>query len=576
MRLIPSYIEENTSPGERIVFSNLQNTTNDWVALHSLDLAPFNNDKRTEIDFVVLMPKYGIFCIEIKSQKNIYFDGSRWQPETIKNSPFKQALDARYAFHRRLKMHSNGKYKHVPVLHCCIFPLSDFYLDTNVSIQRCEVMDRRVLDACKTVDDFCKALTKMFVGALENDPQVNKLQNILTNEEVQEIVEFCYPVRKRKPELSMEIQRRQTELEEKLVIQQKPILNLVDLNDRVLVEGGAGTGKSMIGIEVAKRKADKGLRVACLCFNQLIGKWMENQVARLSQPNLIAGTVHSVLFRITGITVPINADSEWWDQEAPELIEEKLTDPEFAGVATFDYLVIDEAQDILARPALWNCLKLFIEGGLDRGKFLIMGDFLNQSLTINNNIMEKNLLELKNNTARWMLDENCRNYKQIGEVALALSASNRNTWSGYMRVGGALDDWKLYPYDNDVEQVQEIMNFIQLSRNNGFKDSDITLLSFRTVEKSVLESLVLNGLVMEKATELGSTTIRYSTINAYKGMENKIIIITDIALSPQNIELDRKLFYTGVTRATEKLCIMCRKSATNVLVNWISQQVSVL
>jgi hypothetical protein len=573
MKIIPGYIEENAPLGERLVFSSLQNSTTEWIALHSLDLAPFNNNRRTEIDFVVLMPQHGILCVEVKTQKNIYFDGSRWQPESIKGSPFKQALDARYAFRRRLEFHFKGRYNHVPVLHCCIFPLSDFSLEFNASIQPCEVMDRRTFDACRTADDFCMALTRMFTEALERDPQVSKLRKVLTNDEIQEIIEFCYPVRKRKPENSAEIQRRQTELEEKLRIQQKPVLNLVSLNDRVLVEGGAGTGKSLIGMEVAKRKATEGLRVACLCFNQLIGKWMESQIASINQPNLAAGTVHSVLLRLTGVSVPEDATSLWWEQEALELIEEKLTDPELASIATFDYLVIDEAQDILARPALWNCLKLFIEGGLEQGRFLMLGDFINQSLTINHNVIEENLLELKGHATRWLLDENCRNYRQIGEVALALSASDRNTWSGYMRAGGALDDWNLYPYDNDAKQVSAVMDLIRLSRNNGFSDADITLLSFCAIGKSIIGNLVHNGLVMEKASELGSPHIRYSTINAYKGMESKVIIITDIVLSPQNRELDRKLFYTGMTRATEKLYILCRQSAANLLGEWISKQV---
>lgn len=572
MKLIPDYIEENTPPGERLVFSSLQNSTTGWVALHSLDLAPSNNNRRTEIDFVVLMPEHGILCVEVKSQKDIYFDGSRWQPESIKRSPFKQALDARFAFHRRLELHVGGKYKHVPVMHCCIFPLSDFLMEFNASIQPCEVMDRRAFEACKTADDFCRAIGSMFTRAIESDPQVSKLKNALEREEIEEIIEFCYPVRKRKPERSEEIQRRQTELETMLRIQQKPVMNLVSLNDRVLVEGGAGTGKSMIGMEVAKRKATEGLRVACLCFNRLIGKSMESQLASLNQPNLIAGTVHSVLLKLTGVTVPKDHDASWWEKEALDLIEEKLTDPELASIATFDYVVIDEAQDILAQPALWNCLQLLIEGGLEKGRFLMLGDFINQSLTLNENALERNIRELKGHVARWILDENCRNYRWIGEVALTLSASAKNTWSGYMRAGGSLDNWKLYPYDDDAQQVRKVMDLVQSFRNNGFNDADITLLSFRSNESSIMGNLVRNGLIMEKASELDSRHIRYSTINAYKGMENKVIIITDIVFSPQNRDLDRKLFYTGMTRATERLVVMCRQSAAVQLGEWLLKQ----
>lgn len=569
MRIIPAYIEENSPPGEVLVFSSLQNTNRNWVAIHSLDLSPYNNNRRTEVDFVIFIPEHGILCVEVKSQKDIYFDGERWQPDSIKYSPFKQAMNARFAFHRRLKDGFHGRFNHIPVLHCCIFPRSNFDVKLNASIKPFEVMDRRAFESYHTADDFSRTVALMLTRAIDNDPQVRRLQKSLTKEEIEELIDFCYPIRKRKPEKSVEIQRRQSEMEKKLRIQQKPVLNLVTNNDRVLVDGGAGTGKSMIGMEVARRKADEGLRVACLCYNQLIGKWIEREIDSLNQPNLIAGTVYSVLFKLTGLTVPDNASSDWWDNEAPTLIEGKLTDPDLASITTFDYMVIDEAQDILARPALWSCLKLFIGGGLEQGRFLILGDFINQTLTYNIDVIEQNLFDLKSSTTRWLLDENCRNYRPIGEVALTLSGSDRNTWSGYMRVGGALDDWDLRPYKNNAEQVEKVMECIQWARNSGFKDSEITLLTFRAIEKSVIENLVRNGLTMEKASELNSSYIRYSSINSYKGMENKVIIITDVVLSPQNCEMERKVFYTGMTRATEKLFLVCNESATGLLAKWV-------
>ncbi|RLA46241.1 MAG: hypothetical protein DRR42_18585, partial [Gammaproteobacteria bacterium] len=114
MRVIPGYIEENSPPGERAVFSSLQNSARSGAAIHSLDLAPYNNNRRTEIDFVIFIPEHGILCVEVKSQKNIYFDGERWQPHSITGSPFKQAMNARYAFYRRLKDRFQGRFNHIP------------------------------------------------------------------------------------------------------------------------------------------------------------------------------------------------------------------------------------------------------------------------------------------------------------------------------------------------------------------------------------------------------------------------------------------------------------------------------
>jgi len=571
MRIIPSFIEDNSPPGERVVFASLQNSRKNWIAIHSLDLAPYNRNRRTEIDFVLVMPEYGVFCIEVKSQKDIFFDGERWQPKSIKGSPFKQALDARYAFRRRLMDRSKSKYGRIPIVHCCIFPHSNFSFERNISIHSFEVMDRSLYESYKTPDEFCNALSGMFVKAVEFDPVINKLSVPIPSEVIDDIVEFCYPVLRRKPEKTTEIQRRQATLESALQVQQKPILNLVEHNNRVVVEGGAGTGKSLIGMEVAARMAEKGLRVGYLCFNKLIGNSVAKLLGEYEYPNLVAGTVHSVLLRLMDIKVPDEAGQLWWEETVPEVIEEKLTSPDFSSIATFDYLVIDEAQDILARPALWNCVKLLLNDGLERGRFLVLGDFINQSLTTNQKKVNENLQDLTSISARWLLFENCRNYRNIGEVALTFSGSNKDTWSGYMRHGGAFDDWDFYPYKDNDDQLESVIACIQKAKDNGFKESDITLLTFSSLKNTVLKSLIHSGQVIEKAGELDSKSLRYSTINMYKGMENKVILITDVVLSPQSLELDRKIFYTGMTRATEKLYIFCREASAKALNEWIKE-----
>ena len=100
-RLIPSFTDDQTPPGERDVFNMLAMGPNDWVALHSLDLTPWNRGLRTEIDFVLIVPDTGLLCIEVKSQETISFENDQWNPPEIKRSPFKQASDGQHTFYRR-------------------------------------------------------------------------------------------------------------------------------------------------------------------------------------------------------------------------------------------------------------------------------------------------------------------------------------------------------------------------------------------------------------------------------------------------------------------------------------------
>lgn len=571
MRMIPSFLDENSPPGERSLYNNLQRSTKNWVAIHSLDLAPYNRNRRTEIDFVLIIPEKGILCVEVKSQSNIVFDGHKWNPNTIKRSPFKQALDARYAFRRRLKTLDAGRFKHIPVVHICVFPESDFYVGSNISVANWEFLDRDSFMKSKGVNDFCDLISYYFTLSVENDPQLSKLEIPISEEMVTAIIDFCYPIRIRKPELAKEIEYRQKDLEKVLLNQQKPIFNLCALNNKILVEGGAGTGKSLIALEVAKRKSEEGLRVAYICYNRLIGKHSSNTLDNLQRPNLVVGSIYSILIQLLDITPPENASSEWWDCDALSLFEDKLTDPEFSLVTTFDYLVIDEAQDILARPRLWECVKLLMGDNYLNGKMLVLGDFVNQSLVENIDDMQKSYINLSAISTNWRLTDNCRNYREIGETALILSGLKRDTWTGFMRVGGSHNNWRFQPYSNSDEQLSEIKKYIQLAKNDGFKDRDITILTFCATEKSIIKRLVFEGFTLDKFNGDFSSCTSYSTINAFKGLENKVIIISDVVLSPQSAEKERKLFYTGITRATERLYILSKSTSLDILQKWFSE-----
>lgn len=564
MRMIPSFIDESAPLGEVAVFRKLESSRYDWVAIHSLDLAPYNSNRRTEIDFVILIPDCGILCVEVKSHREIGFDGSRWFPDSITKSPFRQAQDARFALRRRL-VDRLSAFAHVPVIHCCVFPQADFAVPANVSIQPFEVLDRGRFSGCGSGEAFCDALKRMAQLAIGADPQIIPLMVPLSAFHIDEFVSFCYPIRRRRPEKDAEIRYCQEELEERLREQQRPVLRLTEYNVRVLVEGGAGTGKSLIGLEVARRKAAQGLRVGYLCFNRLIGSWAARNLGADCHPHLIGGSVFSVLMAVTGIEAPDDPDNDFW-AELPLRIQDLLTDPECAHDARFDYLVIDEAQDILARPDLLDCVRLLIDGDLVDGSYLMLGDFRNQVLT-GAGELEANLADVRHRAARWLLSENCRNYKSIGQVAMTLSLADRNTYSGYLRQGGGLQTWDLTMYEDAADQARRVSERIGLVLGSGFREEDITVLSFGAEESSVLPLLrEQSRRSLVSAAQFEAKGIRKSTVSAYKGLENKVIIITDVVPSDSGFERNR--FYTGITRATERLYIFCHKSGASQLAKW--------
>ncbi|WP_347169646.1 ATP-binding domain-containing protein [Pseudomonas salmasensis] len=287
-----------------------------------------------------------------------------------------------------------------------------------------------------------------------------------------------------------------------------------------------------------------------LCFNRLIGQWAASQLECDHQPLLVGGSVLSVLMALTGISAPENPDDDFWS-DLPLAIQDRLTDPSCAHDARFDYLVIDEAQDIVGRPDLLDCIRLLLDGGLDGGRYLMLGDFRNQVLT-GAGALETTLAAMRCYATRWVLTENCRNYKAIGQIAMKLSKADRSTYSGYLRQGGGLHAWNLGLYQDAADQVRQIITCIDSALASGFSTEDVTVLSFGAEHQSVLPLLYETSRhPFVSAGAKGVRGIRCSTVPAYKGLENKVIIITDVI--PSDSGFDRSRFYTGITRAQERL-----------------------
>ncbi|MOA18051.1 hypothetical protein D3C78_1383370 [compost metagenome] len=95
------------------------------------------------------------------------------------------------------------------------------------------------------------------------------------------------------------------------------------------------------------------------------------------------------------------------------------------------------------------------------------------------------------------------------------------------------------------------------------------MLSFGAEQQSVLPLLRETcSRSFVTAGSAGVKGIRWSTVPAYTGLENKVIIITDVI--PSGSGFDRSRFYTGITRAQERLHLFCHASGASQLAEWVT------
>ena len=556
-RLIPLSLDETSPPGEQRIFNIFKRCDEDWTVIHSLDLAPWDRQRRTELDFLAIHPQHGIICLEIKSHRKIAFDGNTWTPTSFNNrSPFKQSLDARKIFERHIHKQVPAT-RGIPITHCSIFTHSRFELKKNIAVKSHELIDTLELDRADSGEKFSRLIITKLVDCINSDNSIPRLQRPIERSIIEQIVNVCTPRCTYRPDKREEIEAQQRELDRLLLTPQSTILNLASNNQSLVVRGGAGTGKTLVAMEVARKSAQLGNRTGLLCFNRGIADHMARTLK--DQTNLIVGTAHKILSELFDIPLTSDFDDEFWEA-IPARIQDQLTDPVKLQSIQFDSLVIDEAQDLMARPQLFYCLMSLIPAGANCH---IFGDFENQVLW-NREEMDNTYDDFisQRRPALFKLDSNCRNYKVVGDNAVKFAGSGPNTYTDFLRGSGSTANFGFKPYKDDSEQLNLLKVQLQDFKDRGFHPSEITVLSFNTNVNSVASRLSTSGY---KLSPFGSPSqsVKYCSVDQFKGLENKVIIISDVTNKRGPSIAD--LLYTGITRGTEFVRVLTHESAVQVV-----------
>jgi len=566
-RMIPPYAApECSSPGEREIFRRLRDDpgAKDWIILHSLDIANHKRQVAGEIDFVVIVPFKGVLCLEVKACTTLRREGGLWyygpDQKPDPRGPFKQASEAMHSLRQRLSARRLGLFR-VVFWSAVMFPYIRF---TAISDEwhPWQVIDSRAFRA-RPISSLIESVLNNARDFLRGCPGArwfNPASKEPDPGQCEIIAEALRPDFEFFEDAKSLAKRRDDELKH-YTEEQYLALDAMEANPRVAFNGPAGTGKTLLAIEATRRGLAAGRRVLLICFNRLLGRWLEEQASGM-YPGVVTRTIHRHMLEVSGM-MPGDYPREFWENELPLLATDKLLE-NLDDESLFDELVIDEAQDILRENYL-DFLDLNLKGGLSAGRWRLFGDFEKQAIYGAANLSLNSFLETRGlNVPVYTLRVNCRNTPRIASLAHLLGGLDP-AYKKVLRPDDRIDP-ELYYYEDGREQEQLLVKILQKLYQEGFTGKDIVLLS-PLAEDSCAAKVTASPWKdrLRPFETAGKEHIGYCSIYAFKGLEAPYTIITDVERIAEPYA--RSLFYTGVTRALHRLVILCHQSVKKEVID---------
>ncbi|HSE08009.1 MAG TPA: NERD domain-containing protein [Nocardioidaceae bacterium] len=511
------------NPSERKVWETLRDQLGDGDVLFA-GLRISDRGKDHEIDIAVAFEDGGVVVVEVKGSK-VWCDADGWwierrgAPAPI--DPVTQAREAQYALRSWItNMPQWGSRTPVRWGHAVVLPYTkvddDFAL---LDARRWQVAGSNDMHR---LGDF---LREVVVGQTSN-------KRLIDADDINAMLAAMDGRGLPQRDLIGQAEERGDEVE-RLSAEQAVILDAARLLNRVEIRGGAGSGKTWLAVEQARRLSRSGQRVALTCYSRGLAAWLQRRVSswpRKEQPAYV-GTFHNLGVE-WGAPTGSDDDSDFWEVELPQqMVDLGAAQP--AG-KLYDALVIDEAQDFadLWWPAALAALRDEEEGGLyvfsDEGQrvFSRFGG------------PPAGLVPL-------VLDHNLRNTRQIATSFSTLTPIR-------MRLGEVDGpEVRFVPcrFDEALDRADDAVDVLL---EEGWRPQDVALLTTGSRHPEQVQRQAA-GQDSYWASFWDDEQVFYGHVLGFKGLERSAVVL---ALNEEEpVERSRERLYVGLSRPRDQLVV---------------------
>ena len=534
MRMIPDVLLSVSSPAERKVFDLLKDADlgQGWTAFHSLNCSEHAYKQWAEIDFLVVGPQ-AILVLEVKGGR-VVCTGGVWtytdrygRQRTSSEGPYGQARSAMHALRKLLveRYRIAGLDDSVPFGFGVMFPDVDWDIDTPEAPATITA-DRLMLATSTGVARYLRHLIEYW---RTKHPHARSTLDIDTLETIRNSLRPDVDVY---PPLTQRIGVALGQMQH-LTEEQYERLEVIESNDRVIVSGGAGTGKTFLMMQLARRYSARGQTVVIVVHSELLAAHLRRAV-----PDRTA--IHTL-----------------------ESIKSQRPGPS-------DVLLVDEGQDLMTFDAL-NELAAVVKGGLDQGRWCWFMDENNQA-GLSGQFDSEALAYLQSGLSggkpvRLPLRKNCRNTKElIRQIGLWTSADMGKT--DVSSAGNSPQVIVVQKGDSPEVAVEQILKKLL---DDGVAPEDIAIVTPTVSAPTLFSRLspalrrLLTPLTVATVVSDLKGRILWGDAAAYKGLERPIALLLAFEGA---LASEEAAFYVAATRPNYGLWVfasptLARRLAAN-------------
>ncbi|KQS00750.1 nuclease [Williamsia sp. Leaf354] len=485
--------------------------------------------KDHEIDVLVAIEGAGIMCLEVKGGE-VWHDGDSWrQGRNGKHhviEPVRQARDACYALREFVEADPRWTHGRVRWDHMVVLPNTELPADFAVpDCPRWKVIDRTQLDELLPLIRI--VLLKQELDRPHIDSaSIEQLRTCLAGRGL--------------PQRDVVARASENEMTADLLSQEQAvILRAIDVLDRVEIRGGAGSGKTYLAVEQARRLTRAGKRVALICYSHGLASYLERLTGTwpYKEKPAYVGEFHDLGKQWGAATGPdenirTEEAAQFWEHDLPLQMTE-LAEALPAG-KRFDAIVIDEAQDFA--DEWWKPMLACLTDPETSGIYVFSDEA--QRVFDREGSPPVALVPL-------VLDHNLRNTRQIATAFHPLVGQRMQLRGGegpeVTFVACSADD-ALGVADDQVDGLLE----------QGWRYEDIALLSTGSRHPIQVERQEEGAQAYWK-TFWDNDDIFYGHVLGFKGLERNVIILALNESKPR--DRSRERLYVGLSRAREQLVV---------------------